>query len=172
MLARRKGWANHKWEVIPSLPEQPAISPWDLLATYVHRTSAQGQSGGPVFLALQPPFKALSADSLNRLTKDFLLSQGLSPQWGAHSTRGAGVAFYKSLGLSSEQVCEIGAWKDVKSFSSHYLRLGAPTQAALSVQEFFKQPPLRVFCAQSLTLYECGARVVTYSGDPPGTRKG
>ena len=32
---------------------------------------------------------------------------------------------FKKLGLSSEQVCEIGKWKNVGAFTSHYLRLGA-----------------------------------------------
>ena len=32
---------------------------------------------------------------------------------------------YKRMGLSSEQVCEIGKWKNVTAFTSHYLRLGA-----------------------------------------------
>ena len=44
---------------------------------------------------------------------------------------------YKSLGLPSEQVCEIGGWKDVQSFSSHYLRLGAAKGAAASLQKNF-----------------------------------
>ena len=56
---------------------------------------------------------------------------------GAHSTRGAGVGMYKSLGLPSEQVCEIGGWKDIQSFSSHYLRLGAARGAAASLQKNF-----------------------------------
>ena len=31
----------------------------------------------------------------------------------------------KRLGLSSEAVCEVGKWKNVGAFTSHYLRLGA-----------------------------------------------
>ena len=45
--------------------------------------------------------------------------------WKAHSTRGAGVAMYKSLGFTSEEVCELGKWKNVSAFTSHYLRLNA-----------------------------------------------
>ena len=32
---------------------------------------------------------------------------------------------YKNLGLSSEEVRQIGQWKNVQAFSAHYLRLGA-----------------------------------------------
>ena len=45
--------------------------------------------------------------------------------WKPHSTRGAGVTMYKQLVLTSEEVCEIGKWKNVGAFTSHYLRLGA-----------------------------------------------
>ena len=32
---------------------------------------------------------------------------------------------FKTLGLTSEEVCEVGKWKNVSAFTSHYLRLGA-----------------------------------------------
>ena len=53
----------------------------------------------------------------------------------AHSTRGTGVVLYKSFGLTTEQVCEIGKWKDVKAFSTHYLRLGAQEVASEKLKE-------------------------------------
>ena len=31
----------------------------------------------------------------------------------------------KDLGMYSEEVCEIGKWKNVGAFTSHYLRLNA-----------------------------------------------
>ena len=54
--------------------------------------------------------------------------------YGAHSTRGAGVQLYKNLGLSSEQVCELGKWKNTGAFTSHYLRLGAAKAAARTLE--------------------------------------
>ena len=36
---------------------------------------------------------------------------------------------YKELGLSSEEVCELGKWKNLQAFSTHYLRLGAVKKA-------------------------------------------
>ena len=56
--------------------------------------------------------------------------------WGAHSTRGAGVAMYKNLGLSSEEACQIGQWKNTTAFTSHYLRLNAPEAASFKITNF------------------------------------
>jgi hypothetical protein len=36
---------------------------------------------------------------------------------------------YKALGLSSEEVFEVGKLKNVQAFTSHYLRLGASAKA-------------------------------------------
>ena len=35
--------------------------------------------------------------------------------------------------MTSEEVCEIGKWKNVQAFSSHYLRLGAPLVASQKI---------------------------------------
>ena len=56
--------------------------------------------------------------------------------WGPHSTRGAGVQFYKNLGMTSEHVCEIGQWKNVEAFTKHYLRLGASREAEAKLNPF------------------------------------
>ena len=40
---------------------------------------------------------------------------------------------YKSLGLSSEMVTEIGRWKNFQAFHNHYMRLGAAKEAGKTV---------------------------------------
>ena len=40
------------------------------------------------------------------------------------------MAMYKKLGLSSEEVAELGKWKDIKTFSEYYLRLHACQRAS------------------------------------------
>ena len=50
---------------------------------------------------------------------------GVGPQF----KRGAAVNFYKSMGLTSEEVCQLGKWKNTGAFTSHYLRLGAVEKA-------------------------------------------
>ena len=130
ILVQRKGWTQFRWEEVISLPEQEHISPWHLLQKYVHMTHALVPPGGPLFLSLQKPFRPLTADRLGSLTKQILTSFGIPNSWGPHSTRGAGVSFYKRLGMSSEQVAELGKWKDIKTFSQYYLRLQAAQSAA------------------------------------------
>ena len=55
----------------------------------------------------------LTASRIASVTNQLLRSLGVNVSvWGPHSTRGAGVTMYKSLELSSEEVCEIGQWKN------------------------------------------------------------
>ena len=126
VLVKRKGWSQHKWERLLCLPEQPLLSPWHVMQEYVARTFSQAPPGGSLFLSLARPFRALGSEAIASVTKRFLSSCGVRMDvWGPHSTRGAGVAFYRKLGLSSEEVCELGKWKNVSTFASHYQRLGA-----------------------------------------------
>ena len=109
-----------------SIPEYPQISPFHLLQLYVNLTRHQGKVGGAVLLSLKPPFQPISADTIGSLTKTFLETFGISEKnLGPHSTRGAGVGLMKNLGLSAEELCDIGKWKSVDSFCAHYQRLGA-----------------------------------------------
>ena len=86
-----------------------------------------------MFLSLTPPYKALTANSVGRITKILLHSLGVPMSvFGPHSTRGAGVKMFKKFGLSSETVCELGSWKNTEAFAKHYLRIGA-AKAASSV---------------------------------------
>ena len=125
ILMQRKGWKSAQWEAMVVVPSMPQICPWTLLKTYVGLTHRVG-AGTPVFRALLAPFKPLCANSIGSLTRQALGKLGIDTTvWKPHSTRGAGVTMLKKLGLSSEQVCEIGKWKNVGAFTSHYLRLGA-----------------------------------------------
>ena len=131
IMVRRKGWKSHKWERLVSISQFPQISPWHLIRAYVQRTSKQGKPGGPLLLSLKKPFKPLSSGTIATITSNVMKSFDISPKfWGAHSTRGAGVAFYRRLGLSAEEVCEIGKWKDVNAFTTHYQRLDAHHKAS------------------------------------------
>ena len=70
---------------------------------------------------------ALSADTIGSLTKTALGKLGVPTNFlGPHSTRGAGVSFYKQLGLTSEEVCEIGKWKIPMLFNPIIYGWGPP----------------------------------------------
>jgi len=129
---QRKGQKSPKWEALMTV-ENPLLSPVHLLQRYVQLTATQGHPGGPVFLSLTPPFQPLSANSIGRITRTLLCQLGVPVSvFGPHSTRGAGVRMFKNLGLASEVVCELGAWKNTEAFAKHYLRIGA-AQVAGSV---------------------------------------
>jgi hypothetical protein len=142
VLVRRKGWTMYRWEELITVPDFPSVCPWTVLQAYVAATSPFAQGGSPLFVALVAPFAPLSANSLGSLTKRILQKYGVPPEWGPHSTRGAGVQFFKQAGLSSEEVCQIGQWKDVNSFTSHYLRLNASRSAGESVQNLVHKSSL------------------------------
>jgi len=100
------------------------------LLRYVQLTVKEGVPGGPIFLSLHPPFKALSANSIGRVTKNLLKQLGVPVSvFGPHSTRGAARKMFKDFGLPSEVVCELGSWKNADAFSKHYLRVGAAKTA-------------------------------------------
>ena len=132
---QRKGWPAARWEQLLCMPERPDLCPFTLLKAYVNLTKGHCATSSQVLITLKSPFKAIKADTIGSITKRILSKNGIPPQfWGAHSTRGAGVTMYKNLGLSSEQVCEIGQWKNSTAFQAHYLRLGARTTAAEEIQ--------------------------------------
>ena len=115
---------------------QQKFVPWQLLKRYVAFTAKHILPGATVFRALTPPFRPLKANSIGSITKDALQKLGINTSvWKPHSTRGAGVTMYKKMGLNSEQVCEIGKWKNVGAFTSHYLRLGATNVASAKLSQ-------------------------------------
>ena len=132
----RKGWPGPRWEEVVCLPTLPMVCPWHLLKTYVSLTSSFVgiEPGSLVLRSLTSPFKPLTSNTIGSLTSTLLENFGISKNiWGPHSTRGAGVTMYKELGLSSEEVCEIGKWKNETAFRGHYLRMGAPKRAGKQI---------------------------------------
>ena len=137
VLVRRKGWRHHKWEKLLVLEENVLLSPWHLLQAYVNRTEKQGASGGPMFLSLARLFKGLRSAAIGSIAKEAFRKFGINTNiFGPHSTRGAGVCMYKRMGLSAENVCEIGQWKSVTSFAQHYQRLKSVNIASAALKHF------------------------------------
>jgi len=123
---KRKGQRNFKWERVVCIPDCPQLSPFHLIKMYVHMTRTQEEPAGALLLSLKHPFRRIKSDTIGSLTKQFLEKFGMSSKiWGPHSTRGAGVGFMRRMGLTAEEVCEIGAWKNVQAFCANYHRLGA-----------------------------------------------
>ena len=45
------------------------------------------------------------------------------------------MAMYKGLGFTSEEVCELGKWKNVSAFTSHYLRLNSTDKVGSKISQ-------------------------------------
>ena len=67
-----------------------------------------------MLLALAKPGKPLSADVIGSLTNEIFVKFGIPSVFGPHSTRGAGVNLYRSLGLDAQEV--IGQGKKPDTF--------------------------------------------------------
>ncbi len=70
-------------------------------------------------MSLKKPLNPISSGTIASIPSNVMKRFDISFKfWGAHSTRGAGRAFYRRLGLSAEEVCEIGKWKNVNAFTT------------------------------------------------------
>ena len=137
IFMQRKGWSTPRWEEVVTLPTCPQLCPWELLKLYVRMTCTYCHGGSPIFRTLNAPFKPICANTIAGITKRLMAKLGIQVEFfKPHSTRGAGVTLYKKLGLKSEEVCEIGKWKNVQAFQSHYLRLGACQSATRALETF------------------------------------
>ena len=139
ILIQRKGAHRPSWEEMMSLPE-PLISPKDLLLHYVTLTCSCAP-GTALLRHLRHPFAPLRANTIGSITKTMLQKFGIPNIFGPHSTRGAAVKMYKTLGSSSEHVCALGKWKDSNAFNKHYLRLNTVDLATELIQKIVHKVP-------------------------------
>ena len=135
---QRKGARRPQFEKLIDLKTSnvalAVLCPVTLVLQYVALTAKWAPAGSKLFLSLKAPYTPLSASTIGGITKRCLQKLGVPMSaFGAHSTRGAAVKMYKSLGLPSEVVCELGRWKNPTAFTEHYLRLGAANQAGVAI---------------------------------------
>ena len=127
ILVQRKGWKFPKWEEVLILKDSPQISPFHLLMAYVQKTNTCDKS---FLLWSLDGRKPLSANRINSLTRESMHEFGVdTAHWKPHSTRGAGVLHWKKMGLSQEEIQQLGQWKNFTAFQAHYLRLGVAEKA-------------------------------------------
>ena len=100
---QRKGWLQPRWEEVIRLPDVPNLCPWTLLRQSVALTAALPGIAprSPVLRALVAPLAPLYSKTVGSITSKLLEKFGVSRCfWGAHSTRGPGVAMYKRNGIN------------------------------------------------------------------------
>ena len=78
---KRKVQKFFKWERVLSIPGCPQISPFHLMQAYVALTKDKIAPGGGLLLALKPPYKPISADTVGSITKSALQAWGLPSQF-------------------------------------------------------------------------------------------
>jgi hypothetical protein len=82
-------------------------------------------------LSLKKPFQPISSGTIASITSNAMKRFDISPKFcGAHCNRGAGVSLYWRMCLCAEEVCEIGKWNNVNTFTTHYQRLDAHYKAS------------------------------------------
>ena len=97
-----------------ALPGAPLCCPKTLVLRYVTMTAKCAAPGSALLRSLVPPFAPLSAKTVGSVTKQLLSEFGVQTTFfGPHSTRGAAVKMFKKFGLSSDQVAQLGKWKNL-----------------------------------------------------------
>ena len=93
----------------------------------------------PVLIAFHPVYKPVPENIIGSFSRVRLQSLGVDTKaWGAHSTRGAFVSFYKQLRLTTYVVAEIGQGTNFEVFGKHYLRSCALQQASHNVDRLLQ----------------------------------
>ena len=120
---------------LPAAP-QKALDPVSTLKCYMDRTDHIRSSvpGKPVFLTLQAPYTALSADSVGNILEDAISLAGLSHcGYTAKNFRPTGATFAIQLGYDAEMVMRIGRWKTRSVFFEHYVHSQVPEDYSANI---------------------------------------
>ena len=154
LAAKRKTWKTLRWQEVPYLGDTPELSPYHLALHYMLLTPEgnwcedKGKLGH-LFVGVVAPFKAISATRIGAITATEMRLAGIPADFGPHATRGAGLQFLKSLGLSTDHACDVGSWANYSAFKVHYERLGAVLSLSFLLQEAFVHTPSEAACCQA-----------------------
>ena len=135
VAVRRNNKSSYRWEEVLVLKDK-SWCPWETLLLYVSLTSSLVAPGTPLLITLRRPYTPLAPNTVGSLTAAELKRFGIDTSvWGAHTTRGAFVEFFRWLGLPSEVVASIGQWENWNAFAKHYLRVGASGEAKKALDD-------------------------------------
>lgn len=99
------------------------LDPVQCLKDYIHRTdSVRPRDTKPLFLSLNPPYKALKADTVGNILEDAIQLVGLKDQgFTAKSFRPTGATLAMDAGILPETAMQVGRWKTKEVFMGHYV---------------------------------------------------
>jgi len=103
--------------------DDSSCDPISCLKMYIERTEQFRQGDyRPLFIALNAPYKHISADTVANILQDSITAAGLSDQgFSAKSFRPTGATQAVSIGTLPETVMKIGRWKTKEVFLNHYV---------------------------------------------------
>ena len=104
------------------------LDPVQTIKDYLCRTkTVRSQVVSPVFLSLNSPYKALSAQSVGHVLEDSICDAGLDRKvYSAKSFRPTGATVAIDKGIHPKTVMKMGRWKTETVFFEHYVHSRTP----------------------------------------------
>ena len=94
--------------------------------------------GAPVFIMLQPPFRALRTSTIANIMEEAIRTAGLeNKRYSAKSFRPTGETAAIDSGQNPDIVMKTGRWKTASVFRDHYVHLQPPIDHSLNVFYLF-----------------------------------
>lgn len=111
--------------------------PVSALKVYLDRTKHMTSPSGPVFLSLNSPFTAISADTVSKILSNAICLAGLGDKgYTAKCFRPTAANAAIQAGVDPDTAMYIGRWKTKEVFFNHYVYPLAPAGYTDNVQEF------------------------------------
>ena len=104
------------------------LDPVSTLKCYIRRTEQQRPTNeNPVFLTLNPPFRAISATTVASVLESAIKQAQLDPKFfSAKSFRPTGATVAIETGCNPDIVMKMGRWKTPSVFYDHYVHANTP----------------------------------------------
>lgn len=115
------------FEVNVPKAKDPKVDPVSCIKEYIDRTCHVRPIGGPLFIALKSPYKAINSSSIARILGNAIQLAGLdTSQFSAKNFRPSAATAAMNLNVSAETAMQIGRWKTKEVFFNHYVYPKAP----------------------------------------------
>lgn len=120
----RRTKCNSSLVSYPSFPDNPKLCVVHCLKEYeVSTAEFRSDPKGPVFLALQKPFRPVTPATLARWVRWLMTEAGIDvSKFGAHSVRGAMASKSFSMGVSLSDIMHAADWSAESTFKTFYYK--------------------------------------------------
>ncbi len=118
------------FEVCLPAASDKSLDPVVTLSDYMERTAAMRAQvpDHPVFITLNAPYHAISADTVRNIMDTAITKSGLGNQgYSAKCYRPTGATYSIAMGYDPEIIMRIGRWKTRSVFFDHYVHSQVPS---------------------------------------------